>query len=198
MRESAKARAACALYVAQPAGRRSLRRLAEELDRPDGYVRQLERWSAAFGWVDRAAAHDAKVLGEALDAKDSQRQLALADLQRGGPAAARLLLSVIEDESTTPVLDRQGKMVGTRPTIRASTKVVAAQHLLACIGVVPVQRLALEHLDAAPVDRAMAVIGRLGDAAIAVVREQIAAQRERQAEAGEQHPADDTEPGDDA
>lgn len=38
---------------------RSLAKACEKLDRPEGYVRQLETWSSDFNWVSRAKAYDA-------------------------------------------------------------------------------------------------------------------------------------------
>lgn len=211
MRESPAAVAAYAAYLAQPQGKRSLRRLAEELGRSPAYARQLERWSTAHGWQARVAAHDAKVIASAQETRDKSRQLALAELQRGAIVAARYMVQLIEDQRVLPIMDRQGQPVtvpvlgpdgrqlhdadgkpisepALRPMVRASTKVEAAKHLLGCLGVDRVQRLAMESLQAAPVDAAAAVVGRLDAAALSALRKEIAAQRERQALAGEQDP----------
>jgi hypothetical protein len=218
VRETAKASAACAAYLAQPPGRRSLRRLAIELDRPPAYVRQLERWSSAFGWQDRAARHDAKVLGRAQDDADKMRQLALSELQDGAVLASRVVRDIIEDQRVLPVLDRHGEVLkvpllkrdGTvakdssgepimvpalKPVVSAATKVNASQLLLACIGVVPVKRVTLEHLGEGAATAAAEVIGRMDNDGLALIRAHIAARREQEALAIE--PVQDPEPTDD-
>jgi len=55
--ESTKARRACDDYLADGPDR-SLVKLAEKYGKSTVYVRQLERWSALYGWQERAMAHD--------------------------------------------------------------------------------------------------------------------------------------------
>jgi hypothetical protein len=38
---------------------RTLKAICEKLDRPDGYLRQIEKWSSEFEWVIRARSYDA-------------------------------------------------------------------------------------------------------------------------------------------
>lgn len=54
--ESAKAFKAFCVY--RDMEDRSMRKSLEVIGKPPGYIRQLERWSAAFGWVRRAEAYD--------------------------------------------------------------------------------------------------------------------------------------------
>lgn len=58
--ESSKAHAALNDYAALGPGR-SLARLAEATGKNAAYVRQLERWSSAYAWQERVAAHDAQL-----------------------------------------------------------------------------------------------------------------------------------------
>lgn len=56
---------------------RSLAKLCTYLDRPGGYVRHLERWSARFDWVKRAEAYD-----EHQRAEELRRRAELVDNAR--------------------------------------------------------------------------------------------------------------------
>lgn len=55
---------------------RSLAKLAQMLGKSGGYVGQLERWSSAYGWVERAKLYDAERAQE----KQRKRDAALEEM----------------------------------------------------------------------------------------------------------------------
>lgn len=57
--ETSKAFTAFTNYI--QLGNRSQAKLAEKLGKSSGYIRQLETWSSAYNWVQRAEAYDAHI-----------------------------------------------------------------------------------------------------------------------------------------
>jgi len=56
--ETSRAYEVFCVYLEMGPRERSIEKVVEELGKPSGYSRHLERWSSEHDWVDRAAAHD--------------------------------------------------------------------------------------------------------------------------------------------
>lgn len=140
----------------------------------------LERWSSKYGWGALVKEYDY----QALRGKLGEREIAI-ELTRQGvidvlPEAAQVLVKVMRDDRTIPVLDRHGKQqkdgdgnVMSRPLVRASTRVMCAKTLLGIGGLVEVKRT--EHVDrsAEQLDQAAQVIDSLGVEELEVVMQML-------------------------
>lgn len=62
--ETSKAFAAFTVYR-NMGPERSLDKVRQELGRPSGYTRHLEKWSSEHDWVERAEAYDESIIAEA-------------------------------------------------------------------------------------------------------------------------------------
>lgn len=194
MRETLKARAAFELFLGL--GRdRTLPQLAEAMGRAPGYVRHLQRWSAAHGWMARAAQHDHAQLSEAIGARAVARELVIQQLVDHGTRAAQTLIAVASGVIPTgdmiPMLDRHGAQVmvveeqpdGTtksvpamRPAIPPSVQARNARHILAAsLGIVPPKRVELSGPDKSALRLATTVVAALPDEGLAALGDMIAA-----------------------
>ena len=142
-RESPAAARALEVYL-QMGPMRTLARVAEALDHPPGYVTTLNKWSARYGWQLLVADHDRQSIRESMGASAVHRDRARVDLAAAASEAVATALTILRDTSTVPILDRHGEKIGERPLVAASTRLQAAQWILATIGVAPVKRLELE------------------------------------------------------
>jgi hypothetical protein len=152
---------------------RTLRVAAELLGKSKSL---LDKWSRKYGWQKRCSEHDYQQLrgklGEREVAIETTRQTIIDIL----PEAAGVLVDVMRDDRTVPVLDRHGKQqldaegrVMSRPLVKPSTRVVCAKTLLGIGGLVEVKRT--EHIDrsAEQLDQAAQVIDSLGVEELEVV-----------------------------
>jgi len=123
---------------------RSMPRVAEVLGYRPSYVGALKRWSRRYGWPALAADHDRQSIRDSMGASAVHRDRARVDLAAAASEAVATALTILRDMSMLPIVDRHGEKIGERPLVAASTRLQAAQWILATIGVAPVKRLELE------------------------------------------------------
>ena len=146
-----KASVAYDLYCAM-GPTRSLSTLAEQMGHPPGYLGQLKRWSARYGWQRLAAEHDHAALREGLGQREIVKERALQMLVDWLPEAAQTLYDIMTDSDRLPILDRHGEQALDpdgqpmyKPAVAVSTRLEAAKALMGIGGMVPVRRT--EHVD---------------------------------------------------
>lgn len=145
---------------------RTLPKLNQSLGRKPSYLTQLKRWSSAHEWQRRAKAYDAAELAERADDRklitERVRQILF---DRGIDAANTVINTMLGecpipackckaadpadctcDPVTTPVLDRHGREIGSKPLIAPSSRFEAARAVLDRIGITVPKRL--EHTGA--------------------------------------------------
>jgi len=149
-RETPAAARALEVYL-QLGPERTLPRLAESLGYRPASTSLLSRWSVKYGWPGLAIEHDRQSIRDSLGASAVHRDRARVDLAAAASEAVATALTILRDTSTLPVFDRHGNPLKdsndnpiTRPVVAASTRLQAAQWILATIGVAPVKRLELE------------------------------------------------------
>lgn len=85
--ETAKARAAYAEYE-MLGPHRSLANLAQRDGKKTSYIRQLQRWSSEYGWVERANRYDMSQVEERRRRREAEREKMEAEHALIGHAAA--------------------------------------------------------------------------------------------------------------
>jgi len=124
--ESSKAFAAFCEYLQMPKVSRSIRAVQEKLGRPEGYQRQLQKWSSRFDWLARAKAYDTDHLAEEIDGRKLKQELLRQKIYDVGEELIDSFLAMCRGElpegDTVPMFDRHQNEIGTKPAVPTSTR----------------------------------------------------------------------------
>ncbi|MDX2140297.1 MAG: hypothetical protein SF123_19580 [Chloroflexota bacterium] len=117
--ETPRAYAAFCKYIELPPAKRSLAEVCRVLGKSEGYVGQLERWSAKNAWVARAKAYDEQMQQQSVrtleETQKAIRQEELTDYENERDAWRRMLtgfrLHELEHEKIDETTDPNGRTV---------------------------------------------------------------------------------------
>lgn len=120
-----------------------------EFSRATGIPHDTVRgWSSRHSWPDRASAHDRALLSQQIARREADRELARQALVDALPEAVALVMALARGEAgpdgdQTPLLDRHGAQIGTRPVVSPTTRMRAAQDILDRAGLIIPKRMEL-------------------------------------------------------
>lgn len=146
---------------------RSLRKVADELDKPEWYTRTLERWSSRFSWVDRAAEYDDHSLNRSAELRQQVREAAIRMMQEAALEATETIIDLsrgeMRDGASVPIMDKFGNEHGSRPSVPAQVRIQAAIRAQECIGIIPPKRIEHTGRDGEPIEAAINVVKGFDD-----------------------------------
>lgn len=106
---------------------RSIKQVAEKLQKGSGYEKHLRRWSSKYAWVERAAEYDNYVTKELVKKEIDVKKEIIGELLKGGKKAARTLIEITGMENYTE---------SNFKTSNVQNRIRAAEAILNRIGVV--------------------------------------------------------------